>query len=46
MVFLKTTIKKIALMELLTNYGENPYKAPVKKLISSNMEAVVLWKGQ
>ena len=42
MLFLKTSIKKIAVMQLLTNYGENPYKKTVKKLISSNMEAVVL----
>ena len=42
MMFLKTTIAKIAVMQLLTNYGENPYKTPVKNLISSNMEAAVL----
>ena len=32
-------------MLVLTNCGENPYKMPVKKLISSKMEAVVLEKG-
>ena len=32
-------------MQLLTNYGENPYKTPVKKLISSKVEVVVLQKG-
>ena len=42
MIFLKTTIAKIAVMQLLTNYGENPYKTPVEKVISSNMEVVVL----
>ena len=29
-------------MQLLTNCGENPYKTPVKKLIPSKVEAVVL----
>ena len=29
-------------MQLLTNCGENPCKAPVKKLISSKVEALVL----
>ena len=45
MLFLKTTTTKIAVMQLLTNCGENPYKTPVKKLISSKVEAVVLLKG-
>ena len=42
MLFSKTTSKKIAVKWLLTNRGKNPYKAPVKKLIFSKVEAIVL----
>ena len=31
MLFSKAASKKIAVMSLLTNCGENPYKTPVKK---------------
>ena len=42
MLFLKTTSMKIAVMQLLPNGEENPCVTPVKKLISSKVEAVVL----
>ena len=45
MLFLKTTSKKIAVIYLLTNCRENPYKTPVKKLISRKMQTAVLQKG-
>ena len=42
MIFSKTASKKIAVMQLLDNCGEYPYKTPVKKLVSNKFEAVVL----
>ena len=42
MLFPKTTIKKIAAMEPLTNCGENPYETPMKKLIFIRDETVIL----
>ena len=41
-LFSKTTSKKMAVMQLLINCGENRYKKPVKKLISRKVEAAVL----
>ena len=43
--FVRTLMKtstKVAVMQLLTNCGENPYKTPVKKHISSKVVAVVV----
>ena len=42
MLGLKAVSKKVAVMQLLTNCGENPYKTPVNEFISSKFKAVVL----
>ena len=42
MLFSNAASKKIAVMQLLTNCGENPNKTPVKKFIPSKVEAAVV----
>ena len=42
MLFSNAASKKIAVMQLLTNCSENPYKTPVKKFIPSKVEVAVV----